>query len=260
MSVEQAALIFRKFRLPQYHGLAKYNQFSETILAAIYTGHLKAEDRLPTESDFAAATPFSLGTVQRGLRLLVDHGIIERRRGIGTFVTRSANLLYEPLHCRFLTDSDNDYLPVYAQVLVRDLYIEPGPWSKRLGLDDNAALRIDRLLEIGDEFFVLSRFHFNNEIFGALADIPIEELNQTNFKVLLHRKFGIALTAFTESMRVTNFPADVCTTIDCRQETIGAILEIEAWAAEKMPVYFQELFIPPNSRSMLLPRRSFGLT
>lgn len=260
MSVEEAALIFRKFRLPQYHGLAKYNQFSETILAAIYKGHLRPDDKLPTESDFVMASPFSLGTVQRGLRLLVNHGVIERRRGIGTYVTQSANLLYEPLHCRFLTDKDNEYLPVYGKVLVRNLCDEAGPWIERLGIDGDAALRIDRLLDIGDEFFVLSRFHFNNDIFGALSDLPIEDLNKTNFKVLLHREFGVALTAFTEAMRVAAFPADVCGAIHCRPKTVGAVLEIEAWAGETMPVYFQELFIPPNSRSMLLPRRSFGLT
>lgn len=258
MSVEQAVLLYRTFRKPQHSALAKYSQFSETILAAIYTGHLQADDRLPTESEFVAATPFSLGTVQRGLRLLVDHGVIQRRRGIGTFVTQSANLLYEPLHTRFLADDGEDYLPVYAQVLVREVCYERGLWNKRLGVDSDSVLRIDRLLDIGNEFFVLSRFHFDNRNFGRLADLPIEDLNQTNFKMLLHREYGVALTAFTESMRVGEFPADVCATVNCGSGTIGTVLEIEAWAGDQMLLYFQELFIPPNGRSMLLPRRSFG--
>ena len=77
-----AKLLALRRALPTYEGrgLARFAQLREALFAGIKAGHWKAGERLPTESALVAATPFSLGTVQRALRALVDAGIMTRQQ------------------------------------------------------------------------------------------------------------------------------------------------------------------------------------
>ena len=66
--------------------IPKHERLRQAITASIADGYWEPGARLPTESEWAAATPCSLGTVQRALRNLVNDGLIDRRRGSGTTV------------------------------------------------------------------------------------------------------------------------------------------------------------------------------
>ena len=74
---------FLKRYWPQQDDLPKHERLRQAITASIADGYWVAGARLPTESEWAAETPCSLGTVQRALRSLVDDGLILRRRGRG---------------------------------------------------------------------------------------------------------------------------------------------------------------------------------
>jgi GntR family transcriptional regulator len=60
----------------------------ETILAGeINDGDLKVGDQLPTEDNLIARFGVSRITVRRAIQNLVSRGLVEIRRGKGTFVT-----------------------------------------------------------------------------------------------------------------------------------------------------------------------------
>lgn len=75
-------------RQDPFPGLPKYLHLREALLTAIEGGHWKPGAKLPTETELSGLTPYSLGTVQRAMRSLVDDGVVVRRKGIGSFVAK----------------------------------------------------------------------------------------------------------------------------------------------------------------------------
>lgn len=63
-----------------------YHQLSSGIITLIQDGNLAANDRLPSENEFAAAYGIVPMTVRQAMNELVKGGYIYRMRGRGTFV------------------------------------------------------------------------------------------------------------------------------------------------------------------------------
>jgi GntR family transcriptional regulator len=63
-----------------------YAQLSEQVLAAVGRGDVRAGDRLPSVRDVAAALGVNANTVNHAYAHLERLGIVETRRGRGTFV------------------------------------------------------------------------------------------------------------------------------------------------------------------------------
>jgi GntR family transcriptional regulator len=65
-----------------------YVQVEQRIEDLLLQGRYKAGDRIPPETELVAALRVSRVTVRAGLARLVDRGLLERRRGSGTFLVR----------------------------------------------------------------------------------------------------------------------------------------------------------------------------
>ena len=63
-----------------------YAQLSEQVLAAVGRGDLRAGDRLPSVRDVAASLGVNANTVNHAYTHLERFGVVETRRGRGTFV------------------------------------------------------------------------------------------------------------------------------------------------------------------------------
>ena len=64
----------------------RYEQLYRHIAAAISTGDLQAETQLPPERELAELAEVSRVTVRKAVSQLVEDGVLEQRRGAGTFV------------------------------------------------------------------------------------------------------------------------------------------------------------------------------
>lgn len=64
-----------------------YAQLGEQVIAAIGHGRLRRGERLPSVRDVAAALSINPHTVNRAYAQLELDGVVETRRGRGTFVT-----------------------------------------------------------------------------------------------------------------------------------------------------------------------------
>ena len=67
-----------------------YQQLKEKITTAILEGHLQAGESVPSIRQFSADHSVNPITVSKAYQLLVDEGIIEKRRGLGMFVKTEA--------------------------------------------------------------------------------------------------------------------------------------------------------------------------
>ncbi|MEV7323110.1 GntR family transcriptional regulator [Streptomyces sp. NPDC093970] len=77
------------YRIDRGSGVPAYVQIVEQTERALRTGILRVGDRLPTAKEVVAATAINPNTVLRAYRDMEHAGLVELRRGLGTFVTRS---------------------------------------------------------------------------------------------------------------------------------------------------------------------------
>jgi GntR family transcriptional regulator len=77
-----------------------YAQLDRGLRAAIATGRLQAGDQLPTVRQLAVELRINANTVARVYAELERAGVIETRRGIGSFVTASPQQAQPPDHHR----------------------------------------------------------------------------------------------------------------------------------------------------------------
>ncbi|MGX1545130.1 GntR family transcriptional regulator [Streptomyces adustus] len=77
------------YRIDRGSGVPAYVQIVEQTERALRMGTLRVGDKLPTAKEVVAATAINPNTVLRAYRDLEQAGLVELRRGLGTFVTRS---------------------------------------------------------------------------------------------------------------------------------------------------------------------------
>lgn len=250
MSERRRLDFLERYPPPEERGMPKYARLRAALVSAIENGYWAPGAKLPTEQELTGATPYSLGTVQRAMRALVEDGIVVRRQGSGSYVATAPKQIDDPWHLRFRTADGRGFLPVTPQVVLRERVEVRGPWSEPLGQEEDNILRVDRRIDIGDEFAVYSRFFVNADRFGSLLYRPLAELDDANFKQILLDEFDLPVTHVSQDVRMAIFPPDVCEAIDVEDETVGLFLQVVASAGAGNPVYYQELLIPPTERAL----------
>jgi GntR family transcriptional regulator len=243
---------YDRFQQEGVRGLPKYARLREMMVEAIRSGFWKVGEKLPTEQELTRATPFSLGTVQRALRDLAEEGLLVRRQGLGSFVAGTSKRMEDPWHCRFRDDSGRGFLPVFSTTLDRRPVFGTGPWSRHLPYRREGVLRIDRRISIADEFAVYSRFYADPELLRPLAEAPLETLDGANFKRLIAQECRLPITRITHDVRVAAFDREVAAVVGVALGSAGLAVEAVARAGRDTCLYYQELFVPPTTRSLHL--------
>jgi GntR family transcriptional regulator len=241
---------YEKYRQLEIESLPRYAQLREVIISAIEDRFWGQGDKLPAEVEIARTTPFSLGTVQKALKALVDDGILIRRQGAGTFIAEDRRKMDRPWHCRFESDNEGIFLPVYPKVLLRKRIHSREKWAQLLDPKEMRLIQIDRLIRVGNEFNVYCKIFLNEERFSGFLKKKITDLEQANFKTLIRAEYNLPITHMANNLRVAKLPNTICRAIAVETEMIGLIYEIIASSGRKNPVYYQELFIPPNDRRL----------
>lgn len=65
-------------------------QIAESIEDDVFTGVYSEGDRVPSTNEVAALFGINPHTVLKGMNILVDEGIIHKRRGMGMYVSEGA--------------------------------------------------------------------------------------------------------------------------------------------------------------------------
>lgn len=74
--------------IPVTHGSPVYVRLAADWRAGIFAGQWHPGDKLPSETELCRELGVSRGTVVRAIELLVQEGLVVRRQGVGTFVSR----------------------------------------------------------------------------------------------------------------------------------------------------------------------------
>jgi GntR family transcriptional regulator len=243
----------------KYQGLlvgpgTKYARLRAMLDAALQDGLWGEEGRLPTEHELARVTGLSLGTIQRTLRELVAEGRLVRTPGRGTFATKAKYRLDEPfLSARFLADDGSSALPIKSLLISRGKITQGGDWTRVLEPANGELFLVERIFDVGGEFNILNRFYIDPMRFPRFVQLGAREFRSASLRGVLARMYGFPPVTHNQTLRFHQFPPKVCRLIGRRTGTTGLLQSVTATIGTGAPVYFVELFIPPNSRSLRLP-------
>lgn len=243
---------FDRYRPENTRELPKYQQLRFAIGEAIRRGFWVDGERLPTEEELVSITGFSLGTVQRAVRMLSEDGLLARRQGSGTFVSHQHSRISEPWHFQFLDEDGDSVLPAYPLVVARERTNQLGPWSRFLQNGQLSLLRIDRLINVNDEFNALSRFFVSGQHANLMESFPIEQLHSANFRIVLTEASRLPVLRIDHNVSLVPAVKSVATQLGIAISELILRVEIMVTAADNNPLYFQELFCPQSGRKLSL--------
>lgn len=232
-----------KPRVPKYVVLAR------VIQRDIHARQLKPGDQLPSESDLTRALPVSLGTIQKALRALTEHGVIERQHGRGTFVAARRVADEQLWHIRFLDDDTGRVLPVYSRVHALERIETLGTWSDFLG-SYHYYICIQRTIEVNDEFRGVSEFFLPGPQYSSLQALPPSELNGVSLRDFLRERYGTETLRVGEQIICDRLPEKVCAGLRLKRGAVGLMVQIYGFGIKDAPVYYQRYYFPPHGRRL----------
>ena len=110
-------------------GAPIFSQIAERLADEIAEGSLAEGDRVPSTNELAAFYRINPATAAKGINVLIDEGLLEKRRGIGMFVAAGARE-------RLLNARRKRFAERYVQPLVAE--------ASRLGIDHEALMTMVR--------------------------------------------------------------------------------------------------------------------
>jgi DNA-binding GntR family transcriptional regulator len=226
---------------------------SGALELCIDQGDWVAGERLPTEAELIKLSGYSLGTVQRAFRSLIDNGRGVRRQGSGSFVQERLQPVSEVSHIRFLDDDGHSLLPIYSEVLRRTTLKTPGDWSAYFPDPQAQVIRIDRRITVHNEFDVLSRFYVDSRRFKQLASTPLQALNGLSFITMVQQQPGIRKGPMTKTLQCIQPSALECRLLQLPPgQFVNRMEVIQREQDSGLTLFRQEFFIPLSRRPLLL--------
>lgn len=89
-----------------------YIQVAEIIEREVLKGNIKANEQVPSTTDFTKIYQINPATSMKGLNLLVEEGILYKKRGLGFFVSEEGK---EIILNKRRKDFFNEFLPNFIE-------------------------------------------------------------------------------------------------------------------------------------------------
>ena len=68
-----------------------YIQIAEWLENKIVTGQLKEDEQIPSTTELSVCMKINPATIRKGVNILVDKGLVYKKRGMGMYVAENAN-------------------------------------------------------------------------------------------------------------------------------------------------------------------------
>jgi GntR family transcriptional regulator len=181
------------------NGTPAYKRIRGIIWKRIEAGQLKPGDVVDSERELAKIHRVSLMTARHALTSLEREGVVERRRGAGTFVAPPK------IHFNKLMSYSEQMASrglVAASQLLSNKIIDYEPEiAARISVTPNSRLiKIERLRHAANEPFALEVCYLSAEEFGSLTSAPLAR--SSLFSTLEH-DFGVELAHADEEVDAT---------------------------------------------------------
>jgi len=182
-----------------HNGLPAYQRIQSGIRKRIESGQLRSGDAVASERDLAKLHQVSLMTARHALATLEREGIVERRRGIGTFV--AAPKIHFNKLMSYTEQMSSRSLTAGSKVLFAKVLDNENEASARLSLPPTTSvIKIERLRHAAGEPFALETCYLSSAEFPGLLDAPI---GRESLFGILERNYKIELGYADEEIDAT---------------------------------------------------------
>ena len=215
-------------------------QIREQISLAIADGRLVPGDLLPPEEDLAAQASVSRTTIRQALSALVHEGLIERKRGKGSWVVeqRIEQQLMELTG--FVEDMLSHGLEPEARVISTEVVSADFVVAQELRIPEGAnAMRIERVRLADHRPILFDVSHLPLEIGQRVVD---EDLRKRPIFEILERDLGIALDEADYHIRAVTAEKPIATHLRVRRGTPLLMIERTTYSSQGAPVDFENLY------------------
>lgn len=180
-------------------GLPAYQRIQGSIRRRIEAGDLRTGEAVPSERDLAKLHKVSLMTARHALATLEREGVVERRRGIGTFV--SAPKIHFNKLMSYTEQMASRNMTAGSKVLFGRIIDNEQEANARLSLSPKSSvLKVERLRHAAGEPFALETCYLSAAQFSGLLSAP---LDQESLFGVLERDFHVELGYADEEVDAT---------------------------------------------------------
>src|SRR2546426_8416355 len=181
------------------NGMPAYQRIQSAIRKRIDSGQLRPGDAVASERDLAKIHQVSLMTARHALASLEREGIVERRRGIGTFV--AAPKIHFNKWMSYTEQMSSRSLTAGSRVLFAKVLDNENEAAARLSLPPTTqVIKLERLRHAAGEPFALETCYLNAAEFPGLLDAPI---GRESLFGILERNYKIELGYADEEVDAT---------------------------------------------------------
>ncbi len=187
--------------------LPVYHQIRRTIKHRILDKHYNPADKIPPEHELASQFDVNRMTVRQALSSLVDEGLLIRKRGEGTFVTRDEALIRD-MNLKLIGIANELLLPLAKSktLTVEKAEVEPSLLVReklKLKKSDRLVVRIkrDRLVPEGFRAFTINYLPLDigkqiNE--KALMKKPLLKIMEDDLEINFSEAFQTVEASFAD--------------------------------------------------------------
>jgi len=181
------------------NGTPAYQRIRSIIWKRIEAGQLKPGDVVDSERELAKIHRVSLMTARHALTSLEREGVVERRRGAGTFVA-PPKIHFNKL-MSYSEQMASRGLVAGSELLCSKIIDYEPEIAARLAVTPNHRLvKVERLRHAANEPFALEVCYLSAEEFGGLVSAP---LGKGSLFSILERDFGVELAHADEEVDAT---------------------------------------------------------
>ena len=181
------------------NGTPAYQRIRSVIWKRIDAGQLKPGDVVDSERELARIHRVSLMTARHALTSLEREGVVERRRGAGTFVA-PPKIHFNKL-MSYSEQMASRGLVAGSDLLCSKIIDHEPEIAARLALTPNHRLvKVERLRHAANEPFALEVCYLSEAEFGGLVSAP---LGKGSLFSILERDFGVELAHADEEVDAT---------------------------------------------------------
>ena len=176
-----------------------YQRIQGGIRKIIESGGLRPGDAVPSERELAKIHDVSLMTARHALDRLKQEGVVERRRGVGTFVS-TPKIPFNRL-MSYTEQMRSRSLTAGTKVLFAEIIDDEEEAAARLSLSPKShVLKLERLRHSAGEPFALETCYLSAKQFGDLLSEPLE---RESLFAILERNYSVAIGYADEEVDAT---------------------------------------------------------
>jgi GntR family transcriptional regulator len=226
-----------------------YQRIQGAIRDRIEAGELKPGDAVDSERELARSHRVSLMTARHALASLEKEGVVERRRGAGTFVA-PPRIHFNKL-MSYTEQMASRGLAACSKVIAAKIIEQEDEIAARLMLPAASKMvKVERLRHSGDEPFALETCYLPAEMFPGL----VRNLLGRSLFARLEQDYGVQLTYADEEVDATAADGRVAQLLQLPRGSPAMRIRQVIYSASGKPVMYVVGFYRAERHSLFIRR------